>query len=582
MYRQKAKKELIVCVLVLFALFCCLLFHTQYSFCQSDESFYISNVKRLYQGDRLIIDEWHPTQFYLPILLPFYAAFRAVVGSDEGVIQFFRIISVLISFISSLVFFIEIKKTNNGFISFCTAALLLLFSRANIEGLSYYNLNLHFSILFFVALRNATKHKGVISTILSIICGFFLALAVLCQPYTAVLYIGLMVYLLINKMTRKNGGLILITVLLMGITYIFLFFFKSNAASYITNIQYVLSDPAHNEGIISSLINVLYVHYKQISVPFCLIVAIISIWFYFSRRKNRSLTLWQIVCQIVLLLVMMVKPLVQISTYPCYSMAAFISIAAFPAVVYYFGKKEKSLMIELYFLGICLALLWGIGSNTGLDGMIVGYCISGIGALLLIAGAIHDDMNLESKRKVMLSVFSCVCVLALLGTFTQRVFGFYRDASIDQLNSRIVQGPAKGLLTTEESASQYNELYEIVNEQYKESPDATVVHMKLVPWAYLCCDWKCFAPTTWTNELNSPRLMEYYKIHGEVLPDILFVYSPEVGAYKANCFNNHTDDNDFNQMEKSGELFEILNGERYRVVQKSLVTIYIKNEGREE
>ncbi len=76
--------------------------------------------------------------------------------------------------------------------------------------------------------------------------------------------------------------------------------------------------------------------------------------------------------------------------------------------------------------------------------------------------------------------------------------------------------------------------------------------------------------------------MEYYGIHGGALPDMVFVYSPEVGAYKANSFNNHTDDKDFNQMEKSGELFEILNGKNYRTVQKPLVTIYIKNEEPEE
>ena len=580
--RRETKAGWIVWVLLLCILFGCLVFHTQYSFCQSDESFYISHVKRLYQGDRLILDEWHPTQFYLPILLPFYAAFRAVTGSDEGIIQFFRIIGVLVSFISSLVFFWEIRKTNNGFISFCVTALLLLFCRANIAGLSYYNLNLHLSILFFVALRNAVKCHGVPATVLSVLSGVFLSLAVLCQPYTAVLYIGIMGYLLINKSTRKDGWVILITVLLMGITYVFLFLFKGNIASYITNIQYVLSDPAHNEGIIASLINILYVYYKQISVPYCFIVAAVSVWFYYTRRKEKPLTLWHFVCQIVLLIIMLVKPLARISTYPCYSTAAFISIAAFPSIVYYFGKKDKSLMTELYILGICLAFFWGLGSNTGLDGMIVGYCISGIGALLLIAGAIRDDMHTEPVRKTVLSVFSCFCVLVLLATLTQRVFGFYRDAPIDQLNTRIEQGPAKGLLTTEESASQYNELYEIINEQYKQLPGATVVHMKLVPWAYLCADWKCYAPTTWTNELNSPRMMEYYRIHDSSLPDVFFVYSPEVGAYKANYFNNHTERMDFNQMEKSGELFEIVNGKSYRKVQKPLVTIYIKNKETEK
>ena len=71
------------------------MFHAQYSFCQSDETFYISTVKKIYQGQRLILDEWHSTQFYSPLLLPFYAIHRFVVGGDKGIIHYYRIIMIL-------------------------------------------------------------------------------------------------------------------------------------------------------------------------------------------------------------------------------------------------------------------------------------------------------------------------------------------------------------------------------------------------------------------------------------------------------------------------------------------------------
>ena len=577
MYRQKTKKELIVCVFVLFALFCCLLFHAQYSFCQSDESFYISNVKRLYQGDRLIIDEWHPTQFYLPILLPFYAAFRFFAGSDDGILYFFRIIAISISFISSMAFFIEIKKENSNFVAFCVAALLLLFSRANIPGVSYYNLNLHLSLFFFITLRNALKNHGTKAIALNILSGISLSLAVLCQPYTAFLYLLLMVYLIINKSTRKNGWFVFITVLLMGTTYLLFCFFRDSVASYLLNIQYVLSDPAHNKNIFSSLKDILYVYYKYISIPYCLSTIVLCAWFYYSRRKGKPLSRFQIACQIVLLYIMLAKPLIHINAYPCYSLFAFITVAVLPSVIYYIRQKEKCLMIELYLLGICLSILWGIGSNTGLDGMIVGYCISGIGALLLIARIIHDMYQI-SWRRALLSFFSCLCGLVLIASFAQRFLGFYRDASIDQLNTRIEQGPAKGLLTTEDSANQYNELYEVIHEQFINSPNATVIHMKLVPWAYLCSEWRYYAPTSWANELNSSRLKQYYDIHDGILPDFVFIYSAEVGAYRGNYFNNHSDENYVNEMDYSGELYEKLTGKEYETIKMPLVTIYKNKE----
>lgn len=185
----------------------------------SDEGLYISHAKRLYFGSHLIIDEWHPTQFYSPILLPFYAAYRFFSGSDDGVIRFFRIVAVLISSVSSILFFIETKKKFNGFISFCAAALLMVFSRANIAGASYYNLNLHFSVLSFIFVSKAIKRQGKKAMICSIASGVFISLAVLCQAFSAILFIGLIVCLLINKTTRKCGCGILGTVSLMGAVY---------------------------------------------------------------------------------------------------------------------------------------------------------------------------------------------------------------------------------------------------------------------------------------------------------------------------------------------------------------------------
>ena len=63
----KNKEYMIGLIIVIIAL--CI--HAQFSFCQSDESNYLAMTYRLYQGDKLIIEEWHPTQFYTPVLLPF-------------------------------------------------------------------------------------------------------------------------------------------------------------------------------------------------------------------------------------------------------------------------------------------------------------------------------------------------------------------------------------------------------------------------------------------------------------------------------------------------------------------------------
>ena len=54
-----------------------------------DESMYLNVAHRLLQGDRLLIDEWHVSQFSAPrVYLPFriYSSLRGT----EGIILFYR------------------------------------------------------------------------------------------------------------------------------------------------------------------------------------------------------------------------------------------------------------------------------------------------------------------------------------------------------------------------------------------------------------------------------------------------------------------------------------------------------------
>ena len=49
-----------------------------YSFCWSDEGFYLSLVHRFWVGDRPFVDEWSGVQLYAVVLLPIYALYRYI------------------------------------------------------------------------------------------------------------------------------------------------------------------------------------------------------------------------------------------------------------------------------------------------------------------------------------------------------------------------------------------------------------------------------------------------------------------------------------------------------------------------
>ena len=49
-----------------------LLLRAPYGWCFNDEPFIVTLAQRLYMGDRMILDEWHPAQVFGPVILPFY------------------------------------------------------------------------------------------------------------------------------------------------------------------------------------------------------------------------------------------------------------------------------------------------------------------------------------------------------------------------------------------------------------------------------------------------------------------------------------------------------------------------------
>lgn len=75
---------------ILAGIFVILLIRNRYSFCWSDESLYVSNMYRLYQGDVFLKDEWNSAMLSSYVTLPLFYIFMLFKGSTDGVYIFFQ------------------------------------------------------------------------------------------------------------------------------------------------------------------------------------------------------------------------------------------------------------------------------------------------------------------------------------------------------------------------------------------------------------------------------------------------------------------------------------------------------------
>ena len=62
-----------------------------YGFNTADEMYFIGTSERIFRGEKILIDEWNPTQQLCSFLLhPIYSLMRSVMGTTEGIVMVSR------------------------------------------------------------------------------------------------------------------------------------------------------------------------------------------------------------------------------------------------------------------------------------------------------------------------------------------------------------------------------------------------------------------------------------------------------------------------------------------------------------
>lgn len=265
--------------------FVCLLliFHSRYSFCQSDESFYIALIDRVWKGGRLFVDEWHPTQFYVPIMLPLYSLYRIIHPDGEGVILFFRITYILISFLSSLFLYRKCYKNYPAAISLIVSLIPLLYSRANIQGISYYNLCLQFSLLgFLLFFSERSKIQWFVS-------GVFFFLAELCNPFLFfVIFTVLILATILLANIRKKAIYCIFAQFSSAVIYLVWLAIKYDLMNILIQLPHLLEDNEHQQTIISKIILILY-QYKHNNPLLTVFLVILGVIIILRSNKMKSI-----------------------------------------------------------------------------------------------------------------------------------------------------------------------------------------------------------------------------------------------------------------------------------------------------
>ena len=498
-----------------------------YGFSWTDEGLYLSNVQRYFSGDRFLIDDWTPTQFYEPLLYPLYALFVRITGSTAGVFLFFRFATIIFQTLAAFFAYFLLSKKYRAF-SACVASLIVLsFSRACLNGPSYYTIGFESYLIALLCLYAFFTLSY--SKVFLFVSGVFFAAAVLCNPFLMLPYIAVSILVLILPASRKyirKIAFVWLGTVISGIVYMIFVFSGNSISDILSGLHYTYNDPSYKHTIILTI-------KRLLKMPRLLIFPYIITWLPMIalcgliKIKKIQLTVRKKFLMHMLNLVLFFAN--------CFvrkdcgaAVMTFFHFTIFE-VVLFSDLRFKEFMREykkelLYFVvpGLILAYFFCFASDTGFGVCSIGMAVAAIGEILILEKCLRklDFGNSKSLGKIA-KVGSLFILTAF--TFFYRTNLIYRDAQLpphllflpqfQKGLEKISSGPVKGIYTTKENKAYYDDLLALLQNISNDEPQSekSVFIAGAATWAYTAFqNLRCSAPTTWRTFFDDIRLQTYY------------------------------------------------------------------------
>ena len=574
LYSEKRKSCFFILLLSLSAFL--LINNAYYGFGWTDEALYTATANSLYRGNRLFFDIFEPTQIYSVLVYPIFYIFLKLTGSTDYIYLFMRIATIIIQFATSVFVFFILSKKYKKTVSFIASFTVLVFSRAQLFGPSYYTFVLvNFTIaniLIFYVFELKAK------SVWLFVSGIFHGFAILCNPYLVLPYVAFSLCCVILPSLRKyikKYILIWAGTVLIGTMFLIFVLKNGNSKDFPAALTYFFSSPEYSSKTILQKIKWLLKFPRLLVTQFIYFLpfTVLAVISFFKKNIKEKINLTK--NKTILLLLLFINYTIQIlfikkdNGMP---VTGFFTVSILSFFLFN-SKKLKDLKKELlYFLvpGLSLSFVACLASDTGF-----GVFSIGIAACMPFAASLYfDTFCLKSSCKTEKYLFALPLCLLIFGTLYYRVNITYRDAKISphyifipQIEKNITKidhGPAKGLWTHNKNKKQYDSIYSIVK-NIKSDKDDYFMILKLCPWAYLVnSNLKPFSMTAWRVSANDLRLKPYFEEFRHRFPEHILI------------LNKNIRDNKNNEIDENSYLIQKLKNKNYKTTETECGTLWEK------
>ncbi|MCI8599612.1 MAG: hypothetical protein HFJ10_14420 [Lachnospiraceae bacterium] len=516
-----------------------------YGFNTSDEMYFIGTSERIFRGEKILIDEWNPTQQLCSFLLhPIYCLIRIALGNTEGIVMASRFF--YLAFEAVLTIFLYLRLQRRGFASYGPVFLFLLYAPFGICAMSYNSIECGILTVLLAVLSARMEH----SVPEYLLCGILMAVIVLANPFAILMYfayglICLVVTVRNHRMGRETEGVLQFKnflwmtlgagiILLLFILFVFQ---RGTLSEMLANIPHIVGDSEHKGGgVWYKIERYFYLCFKNYRYMFCALGVIYAATLLDRKRFEHSLV-YMVLASLAVLPYLIYYGFIFDHITVNYQMLPL----AFWCLEAYFvtEHKEKRLFYWWYLPSMLFTLIVQFATNTGIVTISVAYSLcSCIGLLFVtrwlqeIRERISDKQsrfvlaNLWKEKKFLQSSFvAFICSVIFFqfaGTFYLRMTYAWGDSPMETLTQAMERGPLKGVYTSPKTANWYGEVLEELDMLHLTQEDQLMV-FGVAPWIYLYVDAGCGNYSTWQVHENSTQIYDYYGLHPDKFPNVIYM-----------------------------------------------------------
>lgn len=555
--------------IILLALFASLLINNAfYGFGWTDEALYMATANSLYRGNSLFFDIFEPTQIYSVLVLPIFSLFVKLTGSTDTIYLFMRIATIVIQFTSSIFLYLMLSKKYRKKESFLASCILLVFSRAQLFGPSYYtfvlvNFTIANILLFYVFELNAKSAWLFVS-------GIFHGFAILCNPYLVLPYVAFSLCCVILPSLRKyikKYILIWAGTVLIGTMFLIFVLKNGDLKEFPAALTYFFSSPEYSSKTALQKTKWLLKFPRLLVTQFIYFLpfTVLAATTFFGKDIKEKINCSK-KTRVILLALLIINYLIEVfftEKDNAKPITGFFVVSILSFILFSDKKIQDYKKEILFFLapGLSLSFMGCLASDTGFGIFSIGIVV----CMPFAARLYFDTFYSRTAVKIEKLLIALPVCLLILGTFYYRVNLTYRDArisphyifipQIEKNITKIDRGPAKGLWTHNKNKKQYDSIYSIVKNIESDKDDYFMI-LKLCPWAYLVnSTLKPFSMTAWRVSADDLRLKPYFEEFGHRIPEHILV------------LNKNIRDNENNEVEENSYLIQELKNKNYKATE---------------